>query len=40
MRIVTLRTEPSRVVAVNGAVIAQASIAAEVQNQAGATPKE
>lgn len=40
MRTVTMRSAPAREVAVNGAVIANADIAREVQNHAGASPKE
>lgn len=40
MRTVTLGSSAPRVVAVNDVVIANASIAREVQNHAGATPKE
>src|SRR5690242_14959273 len=38
MRTVTLRSEPAPTVAVNDAIIANADIAREVQNHAGATP--
>src|SRR5690348_13152105 len=40
MRTVTMRHEAPREVTVNGAVIANAEIAREVQNHAGATAKE
>lgn len=40
MRTVTIRSSSAREVAVNGAVIANAEIAREVQNHSGATPKE
>ncbi len=40
MRTVTMRSQPAREIAVNGAVIANADIAREVQNHAGASPKE
>lgn len=40
MRTVTMRSTPAREIVVNGAVIANADIAREVQNHAGASPKE
>ena len=40
MRTVTLRGADAPVVSVNGAVIANAAIAREVQNHAGASPRQ